>query len=86
MLNDFNKKNLLVMCDPSGWQWGLGLEFVNDELKLGRDFEILDLSFLGQGSLISLAKILFGGYKVRRKSLEFYRSKKIKLIRIQART
>jgi len=29
-----------------------------------------------------LAKILFGGYKVRRKSLEFYRSKKIKLIRI----
>jgi hypothetical protein len=82
MINDSSKKNLLVMCDPSGWQWGLGLEFVNDELKFERDFEILDLSFLGQLSLISLAKILFGGYRVRRKSLEFYRSKKIKLIRI----
>lgn len=83
MVNDSNKKNLLVMCDPSGWQWGLGLEFVNDELKFERDFEILDLSFLGQISLISLAKILFGGYRVRRKSLQFYRSKKIKKIRIR---
>jgi hypothetical protein len=82
MVDDSSKKNLLVMCDPSGWQWGLGLEFVNDELNLERDYEILDLSFLGQVSLISLAKILFGGYRVRRKSLEFYRSKKMKLIRI----
>lgn len=82
MVNDSNKRNLLVMCDPSGWQWGLGLEFVNNELMFERDFEILDLSFLGQVSPISLAKILFGGYKVRRKSLQFYRSKKIKLIKV----
>lgn len=83
MVNDSNKKNLLVMCDPSGWQWGLGLEFINDELKFEKNFEILDLSFLGQMSLISLAKILFGGYRVRRKSLQFYRSKKMKVIRIR---
>ena len=71
------------MCDPSGWQWGLGLEFVNGELEYKRDFEILDLSFLGQLSLISFAKILFGGYRVRRKSLQFYKSKNIKLIKVR---
>lgn len=83
MVSDSNKKNLLVMCDPSGWQWGLGLEYVNNELKSGRNFEVLDLSFLGQLTLGSFGKIVFGGYRVRKKSLQFYKSKNIKSIKIR---
>ena len=77
-----NAKNLLIMCELQGWQWGLGLEFVNNELKKGESFDILDLSFLGEPKLMSLLRACFGGFKTRRDGLRYFYSKNLKVIKI----
>lgn len=82
MPKDSNAKNLLIMCELQGWQWGLGLEFVNNELKKGESFDILDLSFLGEPKLMSLLRACFGGFKTRRDSLHYFNNKNLKVVRI----
>jgi hypothetical protein len=82
MSKDSNAKNLLIMCELQGWQWGLGLEFVNNELKKGESFDILDLSFLGEPKLLSFLQTCMGGFKTRRDSLRYFYSKNLKVVRI----
>jgi len=68
------------MCDYYGWTWGMGLEFINYELKNGRSYEVLDLSFVGELNLKMILKLFFGGYKMRRDALKYLKLKRIKLI------
>jgi len=73
-------KNLFIMCDYYGWTWGMGIEFINHELKNGRSYEVLDLSFVGEFNLKIVLKIFFGGYKMRRDALKYLKFKGIKVI------
>jgi hypothetical protein len=72
-------KNLLVMCESAGWQWGLGLEFVNSEIERGKTYEVLDLSFLGELNLKTLARLILGGFKIRRKCINHLESREIQV-------
>lgn len=70
---------LVVMCDPSGWQWGLALEYINSEINCGRECKVLDLSFLGELRAKTTLKIIFGGFKVRKEGLKYLRSKDVEV-------
>lgn len=72
-------KNILIMCESSGWQWGIGTEFINFELKNGFFYDVIDLSFLGEFTLKSRIKLMFGGFRMRKESLEFFKRKNLKI-------
>lgn len=68
------------MAEAHGWQWGLGMEYLNYSINCGEKFEVLDASFVGELNLKVLLRRFFG-YKVRRASLKFIKSKSVKVIR-----
>jgi hypothetical protein len=68
------------MCDYYGWAWGMGTEFINYELKNARNYEVLDLSFVGEFNLKIGIKLLFGGYKMRGDALKYFKSNRVKVI------
>jgi hypothetical protein len=80
MATTVKPKNILIMCESSGWQWGIGTEFINFELKNGVFYDILDLSFLGEFNLKSRIKLVFGGFRMRKESLEFFKQKDLRII------
>lgn len=80
MIKQSDSKSLFVMCDYSGWSWGMGLEFINHELKNGRNYEVLDLSFVGELNLKMVIKLFLGGFKMRRDALKYFKLNRIKLI------
>lgn len=73
------------MCESSGWQWGLGTEFINYEQKNGNFMEVFDFSFLGDFRLSVLLRLYLGGFKMRRESLAFLKQKNVKVTKFQAR-
>lgn len=76
-------RNILIMCESSGWQWGVGAEFINFELKNGNSYEVLDLSFLGDFKLKTRIRRLLGGFKMRRETLAFFKRKNLQVSKIQ---
>lgn len=85
MIDQSDSKSLFIMCDYSGWSWGMGLEFINHELKNGRNYEVLDLSFVGELNLKMVIKLFFGGFKMRRDTLKYLKLNRIKLIKYNFR-
>jgi len=71
---------LLVMTENTGWQWGLGVEYVNHELKQGSKFKVLDTSFVGEPRVRTKIKLFFGGYRTRRQAIKYFKSKNIQII------
>ena len=80
VIKQSDSKNLFIMCDYYGWTWGMGIEFINHELKNGRNYEVLDLSFVGELNLKMVIKLFFGGFKMRRDALKYFKLNRIKLI------
>lgn len=72
-------KKVLIMCESSGWQWGIGTEFINFELNNGFYYDVIDLSFLGEFTLKSRIKLVFGGFKMRKESLEFFKRNNLRI-------
>jgi len=71
------------MCESSGWQWGLGTEFINYELKNGNFYEVFDLSFLGDFKLSARLRLMFGGFTMRKDALSYFKQKNLKVIKYQ---
>ncbi len=69
------------MTEYTGWQWGLGVEYVNHELKQGSKFKILDASFVGEPRVRTKIKLFFGGYRTRRQAIKYFESKNIQIIK-----
>ena len=76
-------RNILIMCESSGWQWGVGAEFINFELKNGNSYEVIDLSFLGDFKLKTRIRRLLGGFKMRKETLAFFKRKNLQVSKIQ---
>ena len=74
-------RNILIMCESSGWQWGIGAEFINFELKNGIFYEVIDLGFLGEFTPKSRIRLMFGGFRMRKQSLEFFKRNNLKIIK-----
>ena len=77
-------RKILIMCESSGWQWGLGTEFINYELKNGNLYEVFDFSFLGDFRLSARLRLVLMGFKMRRESLAFLKQKNVKVFKFQA--
>ena len=59
-----SNRNLLVICYPLDWHWALSFEFLNHQDKLGFNYEVLDLSFVGETGTSKLIKSISGGSKL----------------------
>ncbi len=79
MPNTSTSRNLLIMCESSGWQWGVGAEFINFELKNRNIYDVVDLSFLGDLPLKARIKLLLGGFKMRKECLTFFKNMNIEV-------
>jgi hypothetical protein len=59
-------KTLVILTYPTGWQWGLCLEYINDNYR-NQEIQALDLSFTGNFLISNKISKYFGKYKFRKK-------------------
>lgn len=83
MTTKSKSRKILIMCESSGWQWGLGTEFVNYELKNGNFYEVVDLSFVGNFRFSARLRLIFGGFTMRKESLSYFKQKNLKVTKHQ---
>ena len=72
-----SKSNLLVICYPLDWHWALSFEFLNHQNKLGLDYEVLDLSYVGENGIRRLIRSILGGSKLQKAILKNWKDKKV---------
>lgn len=71
------KSNLLVICYPHDWHWALSFEFLNYQNKLGIDYEVLDLSYVGENGIRRFVRSILGGSKLQKSILENWKEKNV---------
>jgi len=72
-----SNRNLLVICYPLDWHWALTFEFLNNQNKLGFNYEVLDLSFVGETGTRKLIRSISGGSKLQKTILKNWNRKKL---------
>jgi hypothetical protein len=67
---DKGKSNqLLVIAYPQDWHWALSVEYFLKQRRENQEFQILDLSFVGQLNLRCILRWLIGGNRLRKTGL-----------------
>jgi len=75
-------RNLLIICYPHGWHWGLSVEFLFTEINKGHEYDVVDASFIGDNKLKVNIKKLLGGYKFRKSSIDMLALREINVINL----
>ena len=61
-----SNKKLIILCYPLDWHLALSFEFLINQPNYSRDYEILDLSFIGEFGLRKILRAITGGTKLRK--------------------
>ena len=72
-------RKLLAICYPIDWQWALSIEFLNREMALGQEYDILDLSFVGEYGIRKFVKNIIGGSSLQRNFLRIWKKNGVKV-------
>jgi len=71
MTQNEHNRNLLVVCYPQGWHWGLSVEFLNSQALAGEFYDVIDASFVGENLFFVKIKKIIGRYKFYKESIKF---------------
>jgi len=78
-----DKKKLLVICYPINWHWALSIEFLNREMALGQEYDILDVSFVGEYGIRKFVKKIIGGSSLQRNFLRIWKKNGVKVFTVK---
>jgi len=82
MISKKSPRNLLIICYPHGWHWGLSVEFLFNEISKGNLYDVVDASFIGDNKLKVRIKKFLGGYKFRSSSIKMLALGEINVINL----
>jgi hypothetical protein len=68
------ESKVLIVTSPNDWHWAISLEYLWNQIQSGVDVGILDLSYVGELNLRSLAKELIDKKSLRVKAIRFLRA------------
>jgi len=71
MNQNYYNRNLLIVCYPHGWHWGLSIEFLNSEAMIGNFYDVIDATFVGENLFLVKIKKILGKHKFYRKCINF---------------
>jgi hypothetical protein len=82
MIQKLQKQNLLVICYSNPWHLALSIEFLNYEASLGKVYDIIDASFVGDNFIVVKLKKLLGRYQFYHDSLRYIHLSKFRIINL----
>jgi hypothetical protein len=82
MNQNYYNRNLLIVCYPHGWHWGLSVEFLNSEALVGNFYDVIDASFVGDNYLLIKIKKILGKYKFRKECIKFIKKNNFNYINL----
>jgi hypothetical protein len=78
-----SNKKLIILCYPLDWHLALSFEFLINQPNYSRDYEILDLSFIGEFGLRKILRAITGGTKLRKMIIKNLKNDDIKIYRLK---
>jgi len=82
MIQKLQMQNLLVICYSNPWHLALSIEFLNNEASLGKVYDIIDASFVGDNFIFVKLKKILGKFEFYHHSLRYLKSSKFKIINL----
>jgi hypothetical protein len=70
LMSRSKSKQLLVIAYPQDWHWAISIEYLLAQRNQDTQFQVLDISFVGQISIRSFLRWIVGGNRLRRTGLK----------------